>query len=205
MFILSCTCGVIRLSNFYLCFLTVDTPVLCHIPFYLLLLICVHLLHYHLFSHFFLLPFATQEQINSLVSQVCGRAMLKNGGSIDAGGVIVSGGGGDPCHGLSPAKASPAKRGPRKRATVEVSLARLSSSHMPKAAAVSWGGTPQHCHPCVLCPHPTTPPPLLWIPVFLFFHSKQDHYQTAPSSPPDVRDCFWALKTPLAWPQSPSL
>uniref|UniRef100_A0A3Q4HAU2 Protein Jumonji n=1 Tax=Neolamprologus brichardi TaxID=32507 RepID=A0A3Q4HAU2_NEOBR len=29
------------------------------------------------------------------------------------------------------------KRGPRKRATVEVSLARLSSSHMPKAAAVS--------------------------------------------------------------------
>ncbi|XP_006788157.1 protein Jumonji [Neolamprologus brichardi] len=78
-----------------------------------------------------------EEQINSLVSQVCGRAMLKNGGSIDAGGVIVSGGGGDPCHGLSPAKASPAKRGPRKRATVEVSLARLSSSHMPKAAAVS--------------------------------------------------------------------
>uniref|UniRef100_A0A3B5AXX2 Protein Jumonji n=1 Tax=Stegastes partitus TaxID=144197 RepID=A0A3B5AXX2_9TELE len=58
-----------------------------------------------------------EEQINSLVNQVCGRAMLKNG----------SGGGG----------ASPAKRGPRKRATVEVSLARLSSSHIPKAAAVS--------------------------------------------------------------------
>uniref|UniRef100_A0A3Q1GLG2 Protein Jumonji n=1 Tax=Acanthochromis polyacanthus TaxID=80966 RepID=A0A3Q1GLG2_9TELE len=57
-----------------------------------------------------------EEQINSLVNQVCGRAMLKNGG----GG-----------------SASPAKRGPRKRATVEVSLARLSSSHIPKAAAVS--------------------------------------------------------------------
>uniref|UniRef100_A0A671U482 Jumonji and AT-rich interaction domain containing 2b n=1 Tax=Sparus aurata TaxID=8175 RepID=A0A671U482_SPAAU len=65
-----------------------------------------------------------EEQINSLVNQVCGRAMLKNGS-------------GDPCHGLSPPKASPAKRGPRKRATVEVSLARLSSSHIPKAAAVS--------------------------------------------------------------------
>ncbi|XP_044026627.1 protein Jumonji [Siniperca chuatsi] len=75
-----------------------------------------------------------EEQINSLVNQVCGRAMLKNGGG---GGVIVNGGVGDPCHGLSPAKASPAKRGPRKRATVEVSLARLSSSHIPKAAAVS--------------------------------------------------------------------
>lgn len=210
MFILSCTCGVIRLSNFYLCFFsTVDTPILFHpfLPYYILpsaLDLCAFA-SLQPFSHFFLLPFATQEQINSLVSQVCGRAMLKNGGSIDAGGVIVSGGGGDPCHGLSPAKASPAKRGPRKRATVEVSLARLSSSHMPKAAAVSWGGTPQHCHPCVLCPHPTTPPPLLWIPVFLFFHSKQDPYQTPPSSPPDVRDCFWALKTPLAWPQSPSL
>uniref|UniRef100_A0A7N9AM43 Protein Jumonji n=1 Tax=Mastacembelus armatus TaxID=205130 RepID=A0A7N9AM43_9TELE len=76
-----------------------------------------------------------EEQINSLVNQVCGRAMLKNSGG--GGVVVVSGGGGDPCHGLSPAKASPAKRGPRKRATVEVSLARLSSSHMPKAAAVS--------------------------------------------------------------------
>uniref|UniRef100_A0A096LTR6 Protein Jumonji n=1 Tax=Poecilia formosa TaxID=48698 RepID=A0A096LTR6_POEFO len=65
-----------------------------------------------------------EEQINSLVNQVCGRAML-------------NGGVGDSCHTLSPAKASPAKRGPRKRATVEVSLARLSSIHMPKAAAVS--------------------------------------------------------------------
>ncbi|XP_032390893.1 protein Jumonji isoform X1 [Etheostoma spectabile] len=74
-----------------------------------------------------------EEQINSLVNQVCGRAMLKSAG----GGVVVSAVGGDPCHGLSPAKASPAKRGPRKRTTVEVSLARLSSSHIPKAAAVS--------------------------------------------------------------------
>ncbi|KAM8766744.1 protein Jumonji isoform 2-T2 [Acanthopagrus schlegelii] len=78
-----------------------------------------------------------EEQINSLVNQVCGRAMLKNGSSGVGGGVVVSRGGGDPCHGLSPPKASPAKRGPRKRATVEVSLARLSSSHIPKAAAVS--------------------------------------------------------------------
>lgn len=77
-----------------------------------------------------------QKQINSLVNQVCGRAMLKNGGG-GGGGMIVSRGGGDPCHGLSPGKASPAKRGPQKRATVEVSLARLSSSHIPKAAAVS--------------------------------------------------------------------
>ncbi|GLD65929.1 protein Jumonji [Lates japonicus] len=78
-----------------------------------------------------------EDQINSLVNQVCGRAMLKNnGGGGGGGGVVVSGGGG-PCLGLSPAKASPAKRGPRKRATVEVSLARLSSSHIPKAAAVS--------------------------------------------------------------------
>ncbi|XP_042362722.1 protein Jumonji [Plectropomus leopardus] len=75
-----------------------------------------------------------EEQINSLVNQVCGRAMLKNGGG---GGVVVSAVGGDSCHSISPAKASPAKRGPRKRATVEVSLARLSSSHIPKAAAVS--------------------------------------------------------------------
>ncbi|KAM9838976.1 protein Jumonji [Aulostomus maculatus] len=77
-----------------------------------------------------------EEQINSLVNQVCGRAMLKSGGGA-GGGVIVGAGVGDPCNDISPAKASPAKRGPRKRATVEVSLARLSSSHMPKAAAVS--------------------------------------------------------------------
>lgn len=63
--------------------------------------------------------------------------MLKNSGG--GGGIVVSGGGGggEPCLGLSAAKASPAKRGPRKRETVEVSLPRLSSSHMPKAAAVS--------------------------------------------------------------------
>uniref|UniRef100_A0A3B4UC82 Protein Jumonji n=1 Tax=Seriola dumerili TaxID=41447 RepID=A0A3B4UC82_SERDU len=78
-----------------------------------------------------------EEQINSLVNQVCGRAMLKNSSGGGGGGVVVSGGGGEPCLGLSPAKASPAKRGPRKRDTVEVSLPRLSSSHMPKAAAVS--------------------------------------------------------------------
>nr|XP_029138450.1 LOW QUALITY PROTEIN: protein Jumonji-like [Labrus bergylta] len=80
-----------------------------------------------------------EEQINSLVNQVCGRAMLKNGGSVVGNGaVVVSVGAEDPCVNLSPAKASPpAKRGPRKRATVEVSLARLSSSHIPKAAAVS--------------------------------------------------------------------
>ncbi|RVE67032.1 hypothetical protein OJAV_G00113320 [Oryzias javanicus] len=75
-----------------------------------------------------------EDQINSLVNQVCGRAMLKNGSNGGGGGaVIITNGGSD----LFPAKASPAKRGPRKRATVEVSLARLSASHLPKAAAVS--------------------------------------------------------------------
>ncbi|XP_029976694.1 protein Jumonji [Salarias fasciatus] len=82
-----------------------------------------------------------EEQINSLVNQVCGRAMLKNGGGGGGGAVVVSGGGGgggDPCHGLSPSpKASPAKRGQRKRSAMEVSLPRLSSSHIPKSAAVS--------------------------------------------------------------------
>lgn len=89
-----------------------------------------------------------QEQINNLVKQVCGRAMMKNA----SGNMVVSRGGGpDACRALGPpatlgppaaaAKASPTKRGPRKRppggATVEVSLARLSSTHIPKAAAVS--------------------------------------------------------------------
>uniref|UniRef100_A0A1A8JLP2 Protein Jumonji n=1 Tax=Nothobranchius kuhntae TaxID=321403 RepID=A0A1A8JLP2_NOTKU len=80
-----------------------------------------------------------EEQITSLVNQVCGRALLKNGAA-GGGGVIVGGavtGGVDSCLTLNSSKASPAKRGPRKRATVEVSLARLSSIHMPKAAAVS--------------------------------------------------------------------
>uniref|UniRef100_A0A8C2WJW9 Protein Jumonji n=1 Tax=Cyclopterus lumpus TaxID=8103 RepID=A0A8C2WJW9_CYCLU len=60
-----------------------------------------------------------------------GLKMMYRYDEVSCGSVL----GGD--HGLSPSKASPAKRGPRKRATVEVSLARLSSSHIPKAAAVS--------------------------------------------------------------------
>ncbi|KAJ8403039.1 hypothetical protein AAFF_G00359550 [Aldrovandia affinis] len=62
-----------------------------------------------------------EEQINSLVSQVCAKAMVKSG---------------EHCNGVSPGK-TPAKRGPRKRATVEVSLSRLSSSHLPKSATTS--------------------------------------------------------------------
>ncbi|XP_028316963.1 protein Jumonji [Gouania willdenowi] len=77
-----------------------------------------------------------EEQINSLVNQVCGRAMLKNGGG-GGGGVIINNGDEDSCHAVSPAKASPAKRGPRKRPTVDVPLPRLPSSHLPKTAAVS--------------------------------------------------------------------
>nr|XP_057902844.1 protein Jumonji isoform X2 [Doryrhamphus excisus] len=77
-----------------------------------------------------------EEQINNLVNQVCGRAMLKSGGG--GGGVIMGTVGGNACHAIAPpVKASPAKRAPRKRGAMEVSLARLSSSHMPKAAAVS--------------------------------------------------------------------
>lgn len=98
--------------------------------------------------------------------------MLKNGGvgvGVGGGAVIVSGGGGDSCHTLSPAKASPAKRGPRKRATVEVSLARLSSIHMPKAAAVSWSGQ--------------------WdLPLLFGFYIKQDHYPPQPS--PELKSPF---------------
>ncbi|XP_061615670.1 protein Jumonji isoform X2 [Phyllopteryx taeniolatus] len=86
-----------------------------------------------------------EEQINNLVNQVCGRAMLKSGGGVAAGGGLivaasaaVAGAGDACCRPVSPAKASPAKRGaPRKRSAMEVSLARLSSSLMPKAAAVS--------------------------------------------------------------------
>ncbi|KAM9824501.1 protein Jumonji [Neosynchiropus ocellatus] len=75
-----------------------------------------------------------EEQIDSLVRQVCGRAMIKNGGS---GGAVIVGAMGDSCHSIGPARTPPPKRGPRKRSSVEVALSRLSSSHIPKAAAVS--------------------------------------------------------------------
>ncbi|CAB1350972.1 unnamed protein product [Coregonus sp. 'balchen'] len=58
------------------------------------------------------------EQINSLVKQVCGKALEKTT---------------EKYNGASPFKPPP-KRGPRKRATVEVSLSRLSSSHLSPAA-----------------------------------------------------------------------
>ncbi|KAG7237754.1 hypothetical protein INR49_031766 [Caranx melampygus] len=78
-----------------------------------------------------------EEQINSLVNQVCGRAMLKNssGGGGESSSVEGEEEGALPR--LKPRQSVAAKRGPRKRETVEVSLPRLSSSHMPKAAAVS--------------------------------------------------------------------
>ncbi|XP_035286684.1 protein Jumonji isoform X1 [Anguilla anguilla] len=63
-----------------------------------------------------------EEQINSLVSQVCGRAAVR--------------GGGEHCNGVGIGRA-PAKRGPRKRATVEVSLSRLPSAHLSKSAMSS--------------------------------------------------------------------
>ncbi|KAM9419343.1 protein Jumonji-like isoform 2-T2 [Salvelinus alpinus] len=59
-----------------------------------------------------------EEQINSLVKQVCGKALGKTT---------------EKCNGASPIKPPP-KRGPRKRETVEVSLSRLSSSHLSPAA-----------------------------------------------------------------------
>ncbi|KAL0962212.1 hypothetical protein UPYG_G00337160 [Umbra pygmaea] len=59
-----------------------------------------------------------EEQINSLVNQVCGKALVQTT---------------ENCNGASPFKLPP-KRGPRKRATVEVSLSRLSSSRMSPAA-----------------------------------------------------------------------
>ncbi|KAJ8334256.1 hypothetical protein SKAU_G00398950 [Synaphobranchus kaupii] len=62
-----------------------------------------------------------EEQINSLVSQVCGKAMATSG---------------EHCNGVTAGKTA-AKRGPRKRATVEVSLSRLSSSHLSKSAMSS--------------------------------------------------------------------
>ncbi|XP_034150710.1 protein Jumonji isoform X1 [Esox lucius] len=58
-----------------------------------------------------------EEQINSLVNRVCGKALVQTT---------------ENCNGASPFK-PPAKRGPRKRATVEVSLSHLSS-HMSPAA-----------------------------------------------------------------------
>ncbi|CDQ93045.1 unnamed protein product, partial [Oncorhynchus mykiss] len=59
-----------------------------------------------------------EEQINSLVKQVCGKALGKTT---------------EKWNGASPIKPPP-KRGPRKRETVEVSLSRLSSSHLSPAA-----------------------------------------------------------------------
>ncbi|XP_016398147.1 protein Jumonji-like [Sinocyclocheilus rhinocerous] len=61
-----------------------------------------------------------EEQINSLVNQVCGKALVRS---------MANG-----CNGSSPTK-PPAKRGPRKRSTVELSLTHLSKS--AAAAAVS--------------------------------------------------------------------
>ncbi|XP_066571971.1 protein Jumonji isoform X2 [Amia ocellicauda] len=61
-----------------------------------------------------------EEQINSLVNQICGKVAGKT----------------ENCNGVSLNK-SPAKRGPRKRATVDVPLSRLSSSHMSKSASSS--------------------------------------------------------------------
>ncbi|XP_058610254.1 protein Jumonji isoform X1 [Onychostoma macrolepis] len=60
-----------------------------------------------------------EEQINSLVNQVCGKALVRSAA--------------DGCNGSSPTKL-PAKRGPRKRSAVELSLTHLSKS---AAAAVS--------------------------------------------------------------------
>ncbi|XP_051527669.1 protein Jumonji-like isoform X1 [Myxocyprinus asiaticus] len=62
-----------------------------------------------------------EEQINSLVNQVCGKILVKK---------VTDG-----CNGSSPTK-PPAKRGPRKRATVEVSLTHLPT-HLSKSAAAA--------------------------------------------------------------------
>ncbi|KPP73245.1 protein Jumonji-like [Scleropages formosus] len=66
-----------------------------------------------------------EEQIDSLVTQVCGKAASR-----------VS----DSCNGGSPGK-TPVKRGPRKRATVEVSLSRLSSSSSSSSSHLSKSAT----------------------------------------------------------------
>ncbi|KAK9957227.1 hypothetical protein ABG768_011491 [Culter alburnus] len=62
-----------------------------------------------------------EEQINSLVNQVCGKALVRSAA--------------DGCNGSSPNK-PPAKRGPRKRATVELSLTHLPT-HLSKSAAAA--------------------------------------------------------------------
>ncbi|XP_035290165.1 protein Jumonji-like isoform X1 [Anguilla anguilla] len=62
-----------------------------------------------------------EDQINSLVSLVCGKAKAQNG---------------EICNGVIPSRTS-ARRGPRKRATVQVSLSRISSSHLPTSISSS--------------------------------------------------------------------
>lgn len=62
-----------------------------------------------------------EEQINSLVNQVCGKALVR--------------GAADGCNGSSPPK-PPAKRGPRKRSAVELSLTHLPT-HLSKSAAAA--------------------------------------------------------------------
>uniref|UniRef100_A0A672K0H7 Uncharacterized protein n=1 Tax=Sinocyclocheilus grahami TaxID=75366 RepID=A0A672K0H7_SINGR len=62
-----------------------------------------------------------QEQIDSLVNQVCGKALVRSTA--------------DGCIGSSPTKL-PAKRGPRKRSTVELSLTHLPT-HLSKSAAAA--------------------------------------------------------------------
>ncbi|KAJ8288157.1 hypothetical protein COCON_G00008160 [Conger conger] len=62
-----------------------------------------------------------EDQINSLVSQVCGKATSQNG---------------EVCNGVAPSRTS-ARRGPRKRATVQVSLSRISSSQLSTSVAGS--------------------------------------------------------------------
>uniref|UniRef100_A0A8C9QWF9 Protein Jumonji n=1 Tax=Scleropages formosus TaxID=113540 RepID=A0A8C9QWF9_SCLFO len=57
-----------------------------------------------------------EDQINSLVKQVCGKASLRSN-----------------CNGAGTGR-TPARRGPRKPTTVQVSLARLPASHLSKGA-----------------------------------------------------------------------
>uniref|UniRef100_A0A8C2E213 Jumonji, AT rich interactive domain 2b n=1 Tax=Cyprinus carpio TaxID=7962 RepID=A0A8C2E213_CYPCA len=62
-----------------------------------------------------------EEQINSLVNQVCGKALVRSAA--------------DGCNGSSPTK-PPAKRGPRKRSTMELSLTHLPT-HLSKSATAA--------------------------------------------------------------------